>query len=32
MKNMGWEPSIKFTDRVAEVVNWSLNNPVWLEI
>ena len=32
LKNMGWEPSIKFTDRVAEVVNWSLNNPVWLEI
>jgi len=32
MKTMGWEPKIKFTNRVEEVVNWSLKNSVWLEI
>jgi dTDP-glucose 4,6-dehydratase len=32
MQKLGWQPKIKFTDRVSEVVDWSLKNPVWLEI
>lgn len=32
MKNLGWTPSIKLSDRINEVVNWSLKNPEWIEI
>ena len=32
MKKLGWEPSIKLSDRIKEVVDWSLNNPDWIEI
>ena len=32
MKKLGWEPSIKLTDRIKQVVEWSLNNQNWIEL
>jgi dTDP-glucose 4,6-dehydratase len=32
MKKLGWEPSIKLTERIKQVVDWSLNNNTWIEI
>ena len=32
MKKLGWEPSIKLTDRIKQVVEWSLNNQTWIEL
>tara|TARA_B100000963_G_scaffold91497_1_gene78749 strand:+ start:7005 stop:8036 length:1032 start_codon:yes stop_codon:yes gene_type:complete len=32
MKNLGWTPSIKLTDRIKQVVEWSLNNDKWIEL
>ncbi len=32
MKKLGWEPSIKLTDRIKQVVDWSLNNQNWIEL
>ena len=32
MKKLGWQPSIKFTDRIKQVVDWSLNNENWIEL
>ncbi len=32
MKKLGWEPSIKLTDRIKQVVNWSLDNQNWIEL
>jgi len=32
MKKLGWEPSIKLTDRIKQVVQWSLNNQNWIEL
>tara|TARA_X000000368_G_scaffold294428_1_gene234241 strand:- start:549 stop:1580 length:1032 start_codon:yes stop_codon:yes gene_type:complete len=32
MKNLGWTPSIKLTDRIKQVVEWSLNNDNWIEL
>ena len=26
MKKLGWQPSIKLTQRIKQVVEWSLNN------
>lgn len=30
LKSLGWEPKIKFSDRVKEVVDWTLVNTRWL--
>jgi dTDP-glucose 4,6-dehydratase len=30
LKSLGWEPKIKFSDRVKEVVDWTLINTRWL--
>ena len=32
LKKLGWEPSIKLTDRIKQVVDWSLNNQNWIEL
>ena len=32
MKKLGWEPSIKLTNRIKQVVKWSLKNQTWIEI
>ena len=32
MKELGWTPSIKLTERINQVVQWSLNNDRWIEI
>tara|TARA_A100000164_G_scaffold376647_1_gene414127 strand:- start:521 stop:1552 length:1032 start_codon:yes stop_codon:yes gene_type:complete len=32
MKNLGWQPSIKLTERIKQVVEWSLNNQNWIEL
>ena len=30
LKSLGWEPRIKFSERVKEVVEWTLANNRWL--
>ena len=30
LKSLGWEPKIKLSRRIQEVVNWSLENKHWL--
>ena len=32
MMKLGWKPSIKLSDRIKQVVNWSLRNQNWIEI
>ena len=32
MKKLGWQPSIKLTERIKQVVKWSLNNQNWIEL
>ena len=32
MKELGWQPSIKLTERIKQVVQWSLNNQNWIEL
>jgi dTDP-glucose 4,6-dehydratase len=32
MRSLGWEPRIDLTDRISQVVNWTLANEDWLEI
>jgi dTDP-glucose 4,6-dehydratase len=32
MKQLGWQPSIKLTERIKQVVQWSLNNQNWIEL
>ena len=32
MKKLGWQPSIKLTERIKQVVDWSLNNVNWIEL
>ncbi len=32
MKKLGWKPSIKLTERIKQVVDWSLNNENWIEL
>jgi len=32
MKKLGWEPSIKLTKRIKQVVEWSLSNENWIEL
>jgi len=30
LKELGWEPKIKLSERIEEVVNWTLENSRWL--
>ena len=30
MRELGWEPKIKFSERIRQVVDWSLANERWL--
>jgi dTDP-glucose 4,6-dehydratase len=30
LKQLGWEPKIKLSERINEVVKWSLENDRWL--
>lgn len=30
MKVMGWEPKIELTERIKQVVDWTLSRPDWL--
>ena len=32
MKKLGWQPSIKLTERIKQVVEWSLKNDNWIEL
>tara|TARA_B100000989_G_scaffold297664_1_gene284212 strand:- start:451 stop:1482 length:1032 start_codon:yes stop_codon:yes gene_type:complete len=32
MNKLGWKPSIKLTQRIKQVVEWSLNNQNWIEL
>ena len=32
MKKLGWQPSIKLSERIKQVVDWSLNNENWIEL
>ena len=32
MKKLGWTPSIKLTERIKQVVDWSLKNDNWIEL
>mgnify|MGYP001346958277 CR=1 FL=1 len=32
MKKLGWQPSIKLTERIKQVVDWSLKNQNWIEL
>ena len=32
MKKLGWIPSIKLTQRIKQVVEWSLMNENWIEL
>tara|TARA_B100001248_G_scaffold102868_1_gene76585 strand:- start:1493 stop:2524 length:1032 start_codon:yes stop_codon:yes gene_type:complete len=31
MEKLGWKPSIKLSERIKQVVDWSLNNQNWIE-
>jgi dTDP-glucose 4,6-dehydratase len=30
LKELGWEPKIKLSERIAEMVEWTLHNERWL--
>jgi dTDP-glucose 4,6-dehydratase len=32
LKELGWEPKIKFSERVEQVVKWTLENERWLSV
>lgn len=32
MRELGWEPQVALTERIGEVVKWTLNRPDWLEL
>tara|TARA_X000000950_G_scaffold166254_1_gene203063 strand:+ start:598 stop:1629 length:1032 start_codon:yes stop_codon:yes gene_type:complete len=32
LKKLGWQPSIRLTERIKQVVDWSLKNSEWIEI
>ena len=32
MKKLGWTPSIKLSNRIKQVVDWSLKNENWIEL
>ena len=32
MKSIGWEPKLKFSERIQQVSDWYLTNDEWLEV
>jgi dTDP-glucose 4,6-dehydratase len=30
MKSLGWEPKIELTERIKQVVDWTLKRPDWM--
>lgn len=32
MAHLGWQPKIELTERIAQVVDWTLARPDWLEL
>lgn len=32
MRQLGWEPQHSFKERIKEVVEWSIQNPEWIEL
>lgn len=32
MRQLGWEPRLSLKERINEVVEWSLENPEWIEV
>lgn len=32
MKKLGWEPSVKFSERIEQIVKWYMANPNWLRL
>jgi dTDP-glucose 4,6-dehydratase len=32
MRSLGWEPKHTMRERIKEVVDWSLNNPEWINL
>jgi dTDP-glucose 4,6-dehydratase len=30
LKSLGWEPKIKLSERIGEMVQWTLSNHRWL--
>jgi dTDP-glucose 4,6-dehydratase len=32
MKNLGWQPQFKLQDRIAQMVNWTLENNRWIKL
>jgi dTDP-glucose 4,6-dehydratase len=31
LQSLGWEPKIKLSERIAEMVQWTLENDRWLK-
>ena len=31
LKSLGWEPRIKLSERIGEMVQWTLKNERWLK-
>lgn len=32
MKKLGWEPTVKFSERIEQIVRWYVANPNWLKL
>lgn len=32
MRSLGWEPKISLSERISQVVNWTLQNEKWLKL
>lgn len=32
MKKLGWEPTVKFSERIEQIVKWYVANPNWLKL
>jgi len=32
MRSMGWEPKIELTERISQVVEWTLKRTDWLDL
>ena len=32
MKSLGWEPKLKFSERIQQVSDWYLIRNEWLEV
>lgn len=32
MKKLGWEPTVKFSERIEQIARWYVQNPAWLRL